>query len=261
MTKSPKSGRAETKRSAGKKPTPRRNPHRFQGGSREANRLAVAILEVLAGARSPAEAAEALEISLPRYYILETRALEGMVAVCEPKPLGKQASPETRIAALEKELQQAHRECARQQALVRVAQRSVGLSATETQKGKTSPPRDRRGRRKRRPAVRALKAADTLKNRIASAEISEVQQTVTSQQAAAPGKLDTTEDPGTVAGAAREHAPLAPQNTLERVQGDGRTQAHGPPAGPSSGRIPTSQATPGDHSGDGGRKLADSRGL
>jgi hypothetical protein len=146
----------------------------------------VAVLEVLAGARSPAEAAEALKVSLPRYYVLETRALQGMVAACEPKPLGKQPSPETRIAALEKELQQARRECARQQALVRVAQRSVGLSATEPQKGQTFPKRDRRGRKKRRPAVRALKAADTLKNRIASAEASEVQQSPPSEPAAVP---------------------------------------------------------------------------
>jgi transposase len=36
------------------------------------------------------------------YYVLETRALEGMVAACEPRPLGKQPSPQTRIDALEK---------------------------------------------------------------------------------------------------------------------------------------------------------------
>ena len=97
-------------------------------------------------------------------------------AACEPKPLGKQPSLETRIAALEKELQKAHRECARQQALVRAAQRSVGLSATETQKGKTSAKRDRKGRKKRRPTVRALKAADTLRNRVVEAVVPEVQQ-------------------------------------------------------------------------------------
>ena len=170
----------------GKKPPSRHNQHGVQGGTSEANRIAVAILEVLAGTRSPAEAASALKVSLPRYYILETRALEGMVAVCELKPLGKQPSPETRIASLEKELQQARRECARQQALVRVAQRSVGLSAAESQKGKTSSKRDRRGRKKRRPVVRALKAADRLRTHIASAEASEVQQTAPSEPAAAP---------------------------------------------------------------------------
>jgi hypothetical protein len=196
MTTSATSGRTGEKRTAGKKSPSRRNQHGVQGGSKEANRIAVAILEVLAGARSPAEAAEALKISLPRYYILEARALEGMVAACEPKPLGKQPSLETRIASLEKELQRAHRQCARQQALVRVAQRSVGLPATDTRKGKTSPKRDRKGRKKRRPTVRALKAADTLRSRVVSAEASEVQQTDPSKPAGVATQVGPGEDQG-----------------------------------------------------------------
>lgn len=175
MTTSSLPGRTNAKLTAGKKRLSGRSRHGVQGGSREANRIAVAILEVLAGARRPAEAAAALKVSLPRYYILETRALEGLVAACEPKPLGKQASPETRIAALEKELEQARRQCARQEALVRVAQRSVGLPAADPRKGKTSSPRGRRGRKKRRPTVRALKAIETLRSRVASTEASEVQ--------------------------------------------------------------------------------------
>ena len=119
------------------------------------------------------------------------------MTACEPKPLGKQPSLETRIAALEKELQQARRECARQQALVRVAQRSVGLPAAETQKGKAPAPGDRRGRKRRRPTVRALKAADTLKNRLASVEASAVQPTAPSQPATAPTTARATETPGT----------------------------------------------------------------
>lgn len=196
MTMSPTPDRADVKRTASKKSPSTRNQHGVQGGTSEANRVAVAILEVLAGARSPAEAAAALKVSLPRYYVLETRALEGMVAACEPKPLGKQPSPETRIASLEKELQQAYRQCARQQALVRAAQRSVGLPAAETQGGKTSSKRDRQGRKKRRPVVRALKAAGTLRNRVASAEASEVQQTAPSEPGAAPVKVNLKEDPG-----------------------------------------------------------------
>ena len=176
MTESPAADRTDEKRAGAKRSTSPRKGHAVKGGSSEANRIIVAILEVLAGMRSPAEAASALKISLPRYYILEARALDGMVAACEPKPLGKQPSPQTRIVALEKELQQARRECARQQALVRAAQRSVGLSASETQKGKASSERDGRGRKKRRPTVRALKAANMLRNRIGSAESSEVQQ-------------------------------------------------------------------------------------
>jgi len=185
MTGSPVAKRAEEKRAAHKRPASPRKGHAVEGGSSDANRIAVAILEVLGGMRSPAEAASALNISLPRYYVLETRALEGMVAACEPRPLGKQPSPQTRIDALEKELQQARRECARQQALVRAAQRSVGLPSTETQKGKASPKRDRQGRKKRRPTVRALKAAKTLQNGIASVEPGEVQPPPVAQQVAA----------------------------------------------------------------------------
>jgi len=53
--------RTAAKRTTDKKVPARRNPHRFQGGTSEANRIAVAILEVLAGSRSPAEAATALK--------------------------------------------------------------------------------------------------------------------------------------------------------------------------------------------------------
>jgi hypothetical protein len=38
------------------------------GASAEAKRLAAAILEVLAGMRTPAAAAQVLKLSLPRYY-------------------------------------------------------------------------------------------------------------------------------------------------------------------------------------------------
>jgi hypothetical protein len=171
-----------------------RKGHAVRGGSSDANRIVVAILEVLAGVRSPAEAASALKISLPRYYVLETRALEGMVAACEPKPLGKQPSQEARIASLEKELEQARRECARHQALVRAAQRSVGLSATEGQKGKASSKRDRKGRKKRRSTVRALKAVDALRKRIASTEPAEVQQTERSEPLAGVTEVGPKED-------------------------------------------------------------------
>jgi hypothetical protein len=196
MTASATSGRAGEKGALRKKSPSPRNQHGIQGVSKEANRIVVAILEVLGGLRSPAEAAESLKISLPRYYILEVRALEGMVAACEPKPLGKQPSPETRIASLEKELQQAHRQCARQQALVRAAQRSVGLSAADTQKGTTSSKRDRKGRKKRRPTVRALKAAETLRSRVVSAEASEVQQTDPNELAIASTQVGPGEAQG-----------------------------------------------------------------
>jgi len=128
----------------------------------EAQRLAAAILEVLAGVRSPTAAAELLAISLPRYYQLEARALEGLVAALAPRPLGKQPSLEKRLLQLEKELAAARRACARQEALVRLTQRSLGLAALAKPPA-AAPTKDGKRRQPRRPTVRALKAAQTLR--------------------------------------------------------------------------------------------------
>jgi hypothetical protein len=54
--------------------------------SRPARQLAAGILEVLAGVRSPLQAAQALGLSLPRYYQVESRALRGLLEACEPRP-------------------------------------------------------------------------------------------------------------------------------------------------------------------------------
>lgn len=129
----------------------------------EAQRLAATILEVLGGVRSPPQAAQALAVSLPRYYQLEARALEGLVAALAPRPKGKQPALENRIKFLEKQLEAAVRQCARQEALVRVTQRTLGLAPPAAKAG--SAPRDAAGRKKRRPTVRALKAARILQTR------------------------------------------------------------------------------------------------
>ena len=57
-------------------------PPSAAGASPQARRQAATILEVLAGVRRPSEAAQVLEISLPRYYQLEQRALAGLVSAC-----------------------------------------------------------------------------------------------------------------------------------------------------------------------------------
>src|SRR5579863_10493037 len=98
-------------------------------GSSPARRQAAVILEVLAGVRRPSEAAQALSTSLPRYYQLERRALTGLLAACEPAPRGPRIDPARRLAALERENQRLARECDRQRALVRMAERSLGLTA------------------------------------------------------------------------------------------------------------------------------------
>ena len=139
-------------------PRPRvaRSGPALHANSSETKRLATAILEVLAGVRTPADAAKTLEISLPRYYLLEQRALAGLLAACEPRTQGPQRSVERQLARLERELAWSRRECARQQALVRAAQRAVGLAAPQPSK-----PAEKNGGKKtrRRPTARALRAA------------------------------------------------------------------------------------------------------
>ena len=127
------------------------------GVSAEAKRLAAAILEVLAGMRTPAGAAQVLKLSLTRYYQLEVRALHGMLTACEPRPLGRIRTPASALAAAQRECEQWRRECIRQQALVRATQRAIGL---------TAPPAKADGskRRKRRPTRRALKVVDSLRD-------------------------------------------------------------------------------------------------
>jgi hypothetical protein len=141
--------------------------------SREAQRFAAGILEVLAGVRTPTDAAAAMGISVPRYYLWEQRALEGLVAACQPRGGGKIVSSRCQILALEKEVARLKQECARQQALVRAAQRTIGLAPPPAPKpvtkagGKTV---GKRARKRRRPAVRALKAVAALRATSAPAD-------------------------------------------------------------------------------------------
>jgi hypothetical protein len=127
--------------------------------SREAKQRAAAILEVLAGARTPADAARALGVSLPRYYLLEEQALGGLLTACEPQPRGPRLDAARRCQALERECERWRRECSRQQALVRAAQRGIGLPAP------AAPPLKPVGAksRKRRTTVRALRAVARLR--------------------------------------------------------------------------------------------------
>ena len=138
----------------------------------EAKRRAAVILEVLAGMRTPTGAAAVLGIRLPRYYLWEERAVQGLVAACEPRPQGRILSPDRQAARLERELAVARRDLARHQALARTAQRALGLPApvearpSSAAGGKSKglsrdTPSGTRPRR-RRPTVRALRAARLL---------------------------------------------------------------------------------------------------
>jgi hypothetical protein len=132
----------------------------------EARCLAAVILEVLAGVQTPASAGQALGIRLPRYYFLEQRAIRGLVSACEPRPKGRTVSSDRQIARLERELAVCRRELGRQQALARAAQRVLGLKLAQAPvvgptNGKGVPPGKKSRRRK--PVVRALRAARVLK--------------------------------------------------------------------------------------------------
>jgi len=127
-----------------------------EDASREARRLAATILEVLAGARTPTEAATALALSLPRYYQLESQALRGLLSACEARPRGRQPSLSRELAAQRQETERWRREATRQQALVRAAQRAIGLTPPVPVRAGGKKPRRRR-------LARGLEAAARLR--------------------------------------------------------------------------------------------------
>jgi hypothetical protein len=140
------------------KPARLRGPQgpRLKPAAPEAKAIAAAILDVLAGGRTPQQAAESLGISQPRYYALEARALDGLVKSCEPRPKGRVREPRKEVEGLRREVERLKRELDRRQALIRAAHRTVGLAPP--------PPKIDQRRRKRRPVVRALKAAAVLRS-------------------------------------------------------------------------------------------------
>lgn len=133
----------------------------FAGASVEAKRLAAAVLEVLAGARLPSEAAGVLGISLARYYQLERKALGGLVTACESGRRRRGRKPANELFALRQECDRLRRDCARQQALVRAAQRTVGLAPPAPP---VPLPTSGKKRRRRKPTARALKVAALLQD-------------------------------------------------------------------------------------------------
>jgi len=123
-----------------------------------ARTLAATILEVLAGLRTPTEAAQALSISLVRFYQLENRALEGLVQGCEPRPIGRRLDHSAATDKQRKECDRLKQDVARHQALLRSAQRALGVVPPPP------PVKPQPGsRRKRKATVRALSMARKLR--------------------------------------------------------------------------------------------------
>jgi hypothetical protein len=157
---------ANTAKSAAKRP--RNRVPLAPGSTRDAKRLAAAILEVFAGLRTPEQAAEALGMSLARYYQVEARAMLGMLEACEPKPRGRQADPAREITSIRRENERLRRDLGRQQALVRVAQRTIGLNPPAPPK--PAPKSSGKKSRKRKPVVRALTMAARLQQEATAVE-------------------------------------------------------------------------------------------
>lgn len=133
-------------------------------GSREAKRQAAIVLEVLSGLRGPTEGSEAMSVSLSRYYQLETRALQGLIAALEPRPKGRQTTPEQERDVLARDKRRLEREVSRLQALLRAAERSVGISTPPAASKKGKLGGKGRGKRVRRTTVvRASKAIAVLR--------------------------------------------------------------------------------------------------
>jgi hypothetical protein len=135
-----------------------------QDAGQEARRLAAAILDVLAGVRTPAQAAEALGVSQPRYFQIEAQALQALVDSCKPRPRGRVRNADKELASLQRQLERLQQEVNRQQTLLRLAQRSIGLPPPK-KPGEKPAGKEKGKRRSRRPVVRALRAAEALHRR------------------------------------------------------------------------------------------------
>ena len=130
------------------------------GESKESKRLAALILEVLAGVRTPGQAAEALQVSLPRYYQLEVRACVVLWSLASRNRKGGNRNrlvPKLRYGGKTSDLR---REVTRQQSLVRLTQRNIGLTPP-------APKATSAKKRKRRPSVRTLQLAQRLQREAA----------------------------------------------------------------------------------------------
>jgi len=133
---------------------------------RDGRLVALAVLETLAGEKTPTEASESLGVSLTYYYTLENRALEGLVKACKPKPKGRQWTAERELAEVRKENGQLRREVRRAQAVARAAQRSLELAPPPKPGRSQKATAKKKGRRKKKASVRALKAVRRLQSEL-----------------------------------------------------------------------------------------------
>ena len=120
-------------------------------GSETARRLAALLLEAWCGLRTAQSASEAMAVAPTRYYQLEARALQAVVAALEPRRRGRQPTAAGELIKLRSEQQRLAREVERYQALYRAAQRALGLPEARPH----NPGKDAAGKRRHRPRRRA----------------------------------------------------------------------------------------------------------
>jgi len=125
-----------------------------QEASETARKQASGILQVMSGLRTPAEVCAQLGVSANRYYQLETRGLQGMLAFLEPRTRGPGRRPDVEIERLRREKAKAERDAARYLALLRASSKTLGTAPpVAPAKAKAAPGRRRRGRRDRAKAL------------------------------------------------------------------------------------------------------------
>jgi len=132
-------------------------------GSPDAKRQSAVLLEVLSGLLGAREGSRAMGVSLTRYYLLETRALQGMLQALEPRPRGRHLRPEDVRERLEQEKRRLEREVSRLQTLVRAAHRSLGIAPTGEGESKMGAHPEGKPRRKRKVPARAVRAIRVLR--------------------------------------------------------------------------------------------------
>jgi hypothetical protein len=92
-------------------------------------------------------------VAVTRFYQLEARGLQVLVSAMEPRPRGRQCTPESEITKLKAEILRLRRDVERFQSLYRTAQRALGLVVAKPEEKQDTPSSG--GKRKRGPRKRA----------------------------------------------------------------------------------------------------------
>lgn len=131
-------------------------------GSEAARKKAALLLEAWSGVRSTQAASDAMGIALTRFYQLEARALQLIVAAMEPRPRGRQVSTESELHKLKVDKQRLQRDVERLQSLYRTAQRTLGLVVAKAPDPAKNPAPGSRRKRGPRQKARGQSVAATL---------------------------------------------------------------------------------------------------